>query len=305
MAASSSTSSDHHHNIVDEQYFSALHDNDELFPISDAEELQLQEALIHSSSSAAANLIPSSSASSSTLNENEDQSSLVLLKNKQPLLLVESKTVFLYEPLVYCGICMDSKTESEMFRNTNVCSHVYCTDCICQHVAAMIKENSAMVKCPDPNCTGVIGPQVCQGMVPKQVLERWEDVLCESLIMGSDKFIYCPFKDCSAMLVDDDDAGVAVTSSECPSCNRLFCAQCRVAWHCGLDCSEYKNGEREPEDLMLMDLAKTKKWMRCPSCKVFVERTSGCPHISCRCGHHFCYECGKQNDGTTHTCAHY
>nr|GFB09425.1 zinc finger, C6HC-type [Tanacetum cinerariifolium] len=84
------------------------------------------------------------------------------------------------------------------------------------------------------------------------------------------------------MLVDD--GGEDVTSSECPHCNRLFCAQCKVMWHSGMDCSEFqslKENERDPNDIMLMDLAKNKKWRRCPSCKYYVERTEGCLHITC------------------------
>ncbi|XP_035830021.1 uncharacterized protein LOC110875657 [Helianthus annuus] len=42
-----------------------------------------------------------------------------------------------------------------------------------------------------------------RSIVPKEVLERWKSILCESVIMESDKF-YCPFKDRSTMLVDDD-----------------------------------------------------------------------------------------------------
>nr|GEU47122.1 zinc finger, C6HC-type [Tanacetum cinerariifolium] len=94
------------------------------------------------------------------------------------------------------------------------------------HVAAKIQENITTVRCPDPNCKGIIGPEACRLIVPKEVLDRWEDALCESLILGAEKF-YCPFKDCSAMLVND--GGEAVTSSECPHCYRLFCAQCKVA----------------------------------------------------------------------------
>uniref|UniRef100_A0A251VQ65 Putative E3 ubiquitin ligase RBR family n=1 Tax=Helianthus annuus TaxID=4232 RepID=A0A251VQ65_HELAN len=41
-----------------------------------------------------------------------------------------------------------------------------------------------------------------RSIVPKEVLERWKSILCESVIMESDKF-YCPFKDRSTMLVDD------------------------------------------------------------------------------------------------------
>ncbi|GJW85476.1 reverse transcriptase domain-containing protein [Tanacetum coccineum] len=116
----------------------------------------------------------------------------------------------------------------------------------------------------------------------QRILDRWvrfvwiSDQGSENLLPG--------FKDCSALLVDD--GGEAVTSSECPHCNRLFCAQCKVSWHLGMDCKEYqsliKKGEITRSDNMLMDLAKNKKWKRCPKCNFYVERTTGCEHIACR-----------------------
>ncbi|GJR83195.1 zinc finger, C6HC-type containing protein [Tanacetum coccineum] len=106
--------------------------------------------------------------------------------------------------------------------------------------------------------------------------EVWIKEVGEKRSSGSEKF-YCLFKDCSALLVDD--GGEAVTSSECPHCNRLFCAQCKVSWHSGMDCKEYqsliKKGEISLSDNMLMDLAKNKKWKRCPNCTFYVEKTTG------------------------------
>ncbi|KAI7755548.1 hypothetical protein M8C21_008647 [Ambrosia artemisiifolia] len=320
MACSSSSQVQHIDN-VDDFYFSALHDADETFPISDekyAEELQLQEALISSSLS----LIPSPNQNTSTVHSCASSS-------KQPLVITSSEatqsmcdvcidvktTSEMFqnskEPLIMttpkatetlCGICMEAKTASEMFKNTTVCGHLFCTDCIREYVAAKIKENITVVNCPDLHCKEVIGPQDCGSIVPIEVLERWESILCESLIMGSEKF-YCPFKDCSAMMVDD--GGEAVTISECPSCNRLFCAQCKVAWHCGMSCSDYESWKKEEpsgEDNMLIDLAKNKNWMRCSKCKFFVEKVDGCKHISCRCGYEFCYGCGSAYTNT-HACA--
>ncbi|KAF5807864.1 putative transcription factor C2H2 family [Helianthus annuus] len=204
----------------------------------------------------------------------------------------------------FCGICMDKKTASELFDNTGICRHIFCSDCISQHVAVKIKENVTKVKCPDPKCKGVIGPEACRSIVPKEVLERWESILCESLIKESQKF-YCPFKDCSAMLVDD--GGVVVTQSECPNCNRLFCAQCKVAWHCGISCVEFqgsKKGKRNRDhDKLLIDLAKKKKWIKCSKCMLFVEKVGGCDYIYCRCGNGFCYLCGQSCDHVaTHRC---
>ncbi|KAI3802790.1 hypothetical protein L1987_30933 [Smallanthus sonchifolius] len=85
----------------------------------------------------------------------------------------------------------------------------------------------------------VIGPEACRSIIPKQVFERWENIL--------------------------------LTSSECPNCHRLFCAQCKVAWHCGMSCIEFqslKKRKRSSDDTLLTNLAKNKK------CTSFLAVTS-------------------------------
>ncbi|KAH9613883.1 hypothetical protein KSS87_021386, partial [Heliosperma pusillum] len=94
--------------------------------------------------------------------------------------------------------------------------------------------------------------------------------------------------------------------AECPSCFRLFCAQCKVGWHNGIECAEYQKlgkDERQNEDLMLRNLAKNKNWQRCPACKFYVEKSEGCLYMKCRCGVAFCYRCGAVNtDHRFHYC---
>ncbi|KAK7389697.1 hypothetical protein VNO78_24960 [Psophocarpus tetragonolobus] len=271
------------HFLVDDFYFSALYDAEEVFPISDekyAEELQLQEALY--SSTMSSTRIETEVIQVDT--DDEAETSVRILKWKQKEGGESSQ--------VYCGICMEPKSREEMFRNQN-CTHSFCDDCIGRYVGAKIQENISVVKCPDPKCTGVVEPQFCRSIIPKEVLDRWENALCENWLLGSQNFC-CPFKDCSAMLISD--AEETVTTSECPHCNRLFCAQCKVSWHAGMDCNEFRNlkpDERGRDDLMVLELAKDKSWRRCPRCKFFVEKIEGCSHISCRCGNEFCYVCGS------------
>jgi len=52
-----------------------------------------------------------------------------------------------------------------------------------------------------------------------------EDLVQYSCILEWQKTTYCPFKNCSVLLVNDGDD--VVTSAECPSCHRLFCAHVR------------------------------------------------------------------------------
>ncbi|XVF27140.1 hypothetical protein REPUB_Repub14bG0080900 [Reevesia pubescens] len=76
-----------------------------------------------------------------------------------------------------------------------------------------------------------------------------------------------------------NDGGYDVVESECSNSHRLFCAQCKVACHTGIS---YSKDERSREDIMVMELAKKKKWRRCPNCKIYVEKIESCLHITCR-----------------------
>ncbi|CAJ2663281.1 unnamed protein product [Trifolium pratense] len=192
----------------------------------------------------------------------------------------------------YCAICMEAKHVQEMFKNRK-CTHSFCKDCVASYLVVKIQENIAKIKCPQPKCKVILEPQHCISIIPKDMFERWENATIENLVLGSQKF-YCPFKDCSAMLVNDGKK--VVTASECPICHRLFCAQCKVSWHAGVNCKEFRSlevGERGAEDLMVMELAKNNNWKRCPNCSFYVERNKGCNRILCRCGNYFCYGCGS------------
>ncbi|XP_029126591.1 probable E3 ubiquitin-protein ligase RNF217 [Cajanus cajan] len=158
-----------------------------------------------------------------------------------------------------------------------------------------MRQNILKVTCPNPNCSVELKPKCLHTVLPREVVVRWESARCESSIAGENK-TYCPFKDCSVLLVND--GGEVVTSAECPSCHRLFCAQCKVSWHGGLTCEDFQKSKgktHEKEfDNMFLKLAEEKNWQKCPKCSMFVQRSGGCEHISCRCGCHFCYGCGEK-----------
>lgn len=187
-------------------------------------------------------------------------------------------------PENFCEICAEKREVGEMFRSAKCC-HTFCSYCISKHVAVKIQESSRTVTCPAVSCERVLEFDDCSRVVAKEVMERWEEMRSESLIAAAQKF-YCPFKDCSALLIDDNDLGEEIIrESECPVCRRLFCAICYVPWHPAVECEEYQRmneDEKGREDLMLKELANQKKWMRCPQCKYYVEKIEGCLHITCR-----------------------
>ncbi|XP_059635958.1 probable E3 ubiquitin-protein ligase ARI3 [Cornus florida] len=188
-----------------------------------------------------------------------------------------------YTSTFMCEICVEPKSFNESFRIMG-CSHSYCSDCMIKYVASKLQENITLIGCPVSGCEGLLEPEHCRPILPPEVFDRWGSALCEAVILGSEKF-YCPFKDCSALLIDDPENGEVIIQSECPYCHRLFCAQCKVAWHLGIECADFQKlnkNEREREDIMLMQLAKNKKWIRCPKCRFYVERSEGCLFMLCR-----------------------
>ncbi|XP_024179433.1 probable E3 ubiquitin-protein ligase RNF217 isoform X1 [Rosa chinensis] len=194
------------------------------------------------------------------------------------------------DPSFLCEICAEPKSRSESF-GIKDCSHSYCTECMIKYVASKLQENVTFIKCPVPDCKGLLEPEYCRPILPPEVFERWGSALCEAVILGSEKF-YCPFKDCSGMLIDDGKE--VVRESECPNCWRMFCAQCKVPWHAGIDCAEFQKlnkDERAKEDIMLRKLAQNKEWKRCPKCRFYVEKSEGCMFMNCRCQTTFCYRC--------------
>lgn len=185
----------------------------------------------------------------------------------------------------HCSICMETKQLNESF-SVSSCSHIFCTSCISRYISAKVEENVTVISCPDPRCKdGILEPDMCKLILPEGVFHRWGIGLCESAL-GTQKF-YCPFKECSALLVYDaaDRDKQLITNSECPHCHRMFCAQCKVPWHAGICCKGFQElgkDERTREDILMRKLATDSKWQRCPQCRIYVEKIDGCMFMMCR-----------------------
>lgn len=180
-----------------------------------------------------------------------------------------------------CEICTEEKEEADMF-DVGGCRHSFCAACVSKHVEYKLRDGDVRVTCPDESCSNLIEPHSLRGHVAAAVLDRWEEALAESAIPASERVV-CPYGDCAEVLMND--GGEAEAEAECPWCHRLMCARCKVTWHEGLECEEYRRergGRGEKEGLRR--LARENKWKKCPNCRVFVDKIGGCIHVTCRWG---------------------
>ncbi|XP_074566376.1 E3 ubiquitin-protein ligase RSL1-like [Curcuma longa] len=175
----------------------------------------------------------------------------------------------------FCGICMEEKYSFQCVA-VRGCDHAYCAPCVSQYVATKVAANEAVIGCPDPECkAGVVDPEACRFILPDKVFHRWGDRLCEEAIAGPARF-YCPFRDCSALLIHEEaDANLTVVA-KCLHCRRELCARCRVPWHENYTCEDYRSLVVDKSGRSLVKLAKANKWQRCPYCGFFVQRSEGC-----------------------------
>lgn len=244
-----------------------------------AEELQFQETLV----------------ASFFTSELENHPSSSLQELQEPIVNTEAMNLEIAEESCqsFCGICLENKENWMMFAN-DPCRHSFCYECTASHIVTKIQDKVKDIACPAPGCNDVLDFDACRQMIPDDALVQWDESLCMSLIPESQK-LYCPFRDCSALLVND--FGDVIEKISCLVCSRWFCAQCHVPWHTDFTCKEFqklyaKKGGKV--DKILKELAKKKSWQKCPKCKMYVEKTEGCVHITCRCKYEFCYRCGAK-----------
>jgi E3 ubiquitin-protein ligase RNF14 len=85
----------------------------------------------------------------------------------------------------------------------------------------------------------------------------------------------------------------------CEKCDYAFCRVCHKGWH-----GDFKNcrteipsnAELAKEERATLDYLR-KFAAECPGCRMAIQKTHGCNHISCnQCQTHFCYVCGMWID---------
>ncbi|PIN00346.1 putative E3 ubiquitin ligase [Handroanthus impetiginosus] len=209
-----------------------------------------------------------------------------------------------------CSICCEEKLSSMMF--TVKCCHKFCSHCMKTYVEGKIQSGQVPIRCPELRCKYCLSASECSSFLPVASYESLERALSEANILNSNK-IYCPYPSCSVLLDPQECLSTRASSSsqsdnscvECPVCQQFICVDCGVPWHSSMTCEEYQSlplEERDASDLTLHRLAQNKRWRRCEQCRRMIELTHGCYHMTCWCGHEFCYSCGAEYRNSQQTC---
>ncbi|KAF8338500.1 hypothetical protein F5887DRAFT_514967 [Amanita rubescens] len=189
-----------------------------------------------------------------------------------------------------CPVCFDEPSSPIRLG----CKHIYCTECIRHFLLTASERKQFPLVCAgdDDQCKVPIAiPKIQQFLSPQQFNELLEAAVASYVEKQPDKFRYCTTADCQQVYRRGTKANT------CPSCLASICTKCDKEAHEGMTCAERELLDNPAEQERLNEQwALTAGAKRCPSCRVYVQKTEGCNHMTCRCGVHFCWICSEVSD---------
>ena len=194
-----------------------------------------------------------------------------------------------------CRLCFDTFGGKE-FTKLTCCGSFYCNYCLTEMFKMNIKEGSVQkVRCP--NCNQSVHPSLLKPLTTEEEFTRWEYLTFKKAVEGMEDTAYCPR--CETLVISDDSLG------QCTKCEYVFCTKCLDSYPCSINGAECDNLNALYKQNRTKDTEETIKTLnfmkreginrRCPVCKMFIEKTSGCNKMTCfNCSNYFCYLCGLQ-----------
>jgi hypothetical protein len=137
-----------------------------------------------------------------------------------------------------------------------------------------------------PRCCVVLPWEEVKALLPHDLATSFEQRKAE-LDTPAGERLYCAEPACSHVL---GTRTIRARSVVCSLCNSATCTKCRAVSHAGA-CPD-KTDEAVQQTLRQ---ANEQGWQTCQRCKQVVDQIpGGCNHMTCRCGHQFCYAYGER-----------
>ena len=202
-----------------------------------------------------------------------------------------------------CQICLedqDNLAEEDMM--SMPCGHKFCKDCWKTFIElkfdnAIFQDECLQTTCPNAMCATVV-TEVQIGQVAPNLLPEYEKRQLHSFVEGNRATMrWCPSPDCANRVAIRcqhrlfrgriNNAMVA----SCDGCQTKFC------FRCGREPHDYRYCELDRPDS-----SAGKPVKNCPRCNIKIEKNGGCNHMTCKCGHHFCWTCLHDMNDSYHSC---
>ncbi|KAK4216034.1 hypothetical protein QBC37DRAFT_255771, partial [Rhypophila decipiens] len=189
-----------------------------------------------------------------------------------------------------CMVCIEDKKISDLpVRVTAGCKHelATCKACLDQWLTSSLESGTwDRLRCPE--CPELLKHADLHRYASKATFSRYDELVTREALKDLPHFRWCLSTACTSGQIDD----AACTKFKCNECKSSHCIRHNVRWHKGETCEQYdkRNKKRLKDDKASEEVIK-KTSKNCPECKKAVTKWTGCNHITCVCGHEWCYVC--------------
>ena len=187
-----------------------------------------------------------------------------------------------------CPICYDVVSHPEQLG----CGHIYCSGCLQHYLASAPETKTFPLVClgEETACkTPIPLPLIRRFMTPQAFQALVEAAFRLYLDQHAQELKYCTTPDCQQIYRHSPNKRIL----QCPSCFSTICSACDEEAHEGITCQESRDRKNPSVQNRLFNEWADEHGKRCPECRSVIEKAGGCNHITCRCGAHFCWKCGK------------
>lgn len=219
---------------------------------------------------------------------------------------------------VMCHICCANGSETVIpaAKVTSQCSDLrtICEGCLASYLQEQIRGKCDILNLPclctsGSKCPVKLGFAHVRKYALKEIFEQYDDLLSRRLLESQDEFIWCSAKGCgSGQLHASQDLHPIV---RCYACSARTCFTHGCTWHQGRTCAQYDQDAGQSEEVALLQLLENSSSTikKCPQCHQGIQKNDGCDHMTCRCGHQFCWLClnpygGPKGINAVGNCAH-
>jgi len=205
-----------------------------------------------------------------------------------------------------CPCCLDDVPRTDA--HALACGHTFCGGCWTSHLSEALKAHGKLVivaaTCPEAGCSSAVDEGTWSRCADAASLKTYNTFLLRSFKDKSDVGRAC-YK-CGLFVC----APATVSEATC-ACGFVMCMSCGQEDHRPAACSHMRSWHKA---LDAFNNSASMAFMRdhykqCPKCAEFIEKPSGCRHMTCQlaangCGHQFCFECGADwlPEGYSHRC---
>lgn len=199
-----------------------------------------------------------------------------------------------HKVMMSCRVCLEDKS----IKPLPCCKKGVCEECLKRYLSSQVQLGQVEIKCPITECNKHLDESTILYSLPHDDIIKYKYFLELSRIDSSTK----PCPQCKHFTTFKRKSHIPTPTKveskfkiQCTSCQFVWCFKCHSPWHEGVNCRDYKKGDKLLRHWANEIEHGQRNAQKCPRCKVHIQRTEGCDHMTCsQCNTNFCYRCGER-----------